>query len=271
MEITLAVVLVLLALLTLAYLFAIRGRRNHLGMAALRGWRYAHRGLHGPGKPENSMAAFRAALEGGYGIELDVRLLADGGLGILHDSDLRRTAGKMVRLEDLTTSQLADYRLEGTHETVPTFGQVLSLFQGKAPMIIELKTADNNYAALTEAVCRALEGYEGPYCLESFDPRCLAWLRKNRPDLIRGQLSMNFMGDKNLPWFLRVSQTYLLSNCLTVPDFVAYDYQGRKCLSNRLCQKLWGVQGVSWTLQTPEQLAAAESEGCLPIFENFTP
>lgn len=260
------------AALALLYALSTMGRRGHSGLAALGGWRYAHRGLHGNGIPENSMAAFRAALEGGYGIELDIHLMRDGKLAVIHDASLRRTAGKDVRIEDLTAEQLAEYPLEGTDETIPLFSQVLELYAGKAPLIIELKAENGNYAALAEAACKAMEGYEGPYCMESFDPRCIRWLRVHRPDIIRGQLTENFVkSNSKLPFVLRFAITHQMVNFLLLPDFVAYKFADRKTLSNFLVRKLWGVQGVTWTLRRHADLEAAEAEGWLPIFEGFRP
>lgn len=259
--------------LVLLWLLALRCRRNRPGLADLRNWSYAHRGLHGPGVPENSMAAFRAALDGGFGVELDIHLLKDGNLAVMHDSLLNRTTGRAGRLEDLTIGELKDYSLEGTAETIPEFGEVLDLFGGKAPLIIELKSADGNHAALTEAACKLLEGYPGPFCMESFDPKCVAWLRKNRPDIIRGQLAENFFRSRNdLPDHLKFLATNLLFNFLTVPDFIAYKFADRNTTpSTVLCRKLWGAQGVSWTLRTREEYDTAVSEGWLPIFEGFLP
>ena len=238
--------------LVLLWILALRCRRNRPGLADLRNWSYAHRGLHGPGAPENSMVAFRAALDGGFGVELDVHLLKDGNLAVMHDSLLNRTTGQAGRMEDLTTEDLKHYFLEGTAETIPEFGEVLDLFGGKAPLIIELKSADGNHAALTEAACKLLEGYPGPFCMESFDPKCVAWLRKNRPDIIRGQLAENFFRSRNdLPDHLKFLATNLLFNFLTVPDFIAYKFADRNTTpSTVLCRKLWGAQGVSWTLRT---------------------
>ena len=259
--------------LVLLWILALRCRRNRPGLADLRNWSYAHRGLHGPGAPENSMAAFRAALDGGFGVELDVHLLKDGNLAVMHDSLLNRTTGQAGRMEDLTTEDLKHYFLEGTAETIPEFGEVLDLFGGKAPLIIELKSADGNHAALTEAACKLLEGYPGPFCMESFDPKCVAWLRKNRPDIIRGQLAENFFRSRNdLPDHLKFLATNLLFNFLTVPDFIAYKFADRNTTpSTVLCRKLWGAQGVSWTLRTREEYDTAVSEGWLPIFEGFLP
>lgn len=259
--------------LVLLWILALRCRRNRPGLADLRNWSYAHRGLHGSGVPENSMAAFRAALDGGFGVELDVHLLKDGNLAVMHDSLLNRTTGQAGRMEDLTTEDLKHYFLEGTAETIPEFGEVLDLFGGKAPLIIELKSADGNHAALTEAACKLLEGYPGPFCMESFDPKCVAWLRKNRPDIIRGQLAENFFRSRNdLPDHLKFLATNLLFNFLTVPDFIAYKFADRNTTpSTVLCRKLWGAQGVSWTLRTREEYDTAVSEGWLPIFEGFLP
>ena len=263
----------LLLILAILYLFAIRCRSGHPGMKELRGWNYAHRGLHGEGVPENSMAAFRAALDQGYGIELDIHLLADGNLAVIHDSLLKRTTGAEGRIEDLTTEQLKDYRLEGTDETIPEFMDVLTLWGGKAPLIIELKPEKGNHAALTDAVCRMLDSYKGSYCLESFDPRCITWLRKNRPELIRGVLSYDYRHSKTpMPGYLAFVLRHYLMNYQCRPDFVAYRFCDRNTSpSVRLCRKLWKAEAVTWTLQTKEEYDTAMAEGWIPIFEGFRP
>ena len=269
METIVTVILILL----LVYAWLVRGRRGHPGLADLRGWAYAHRGLHGNGIPENSMAAFRAALEAGYGIELDIHLLKDGSLAVIHDHALRRTTGCDGKIEDLTAEDLSNHRLEGTEETIPTFREVLELYAGKAPLIIELKAIDGNHAALCEAACKAMEGYTGPWCMESFDPRCIRWLRLHRPDIIRGQLTENFLAAKQNPLHpvLKFGITHQLGNFLLLPDFVAYKFADRKTLGNFLVRKLWGVQGVTWTLKSQADFDTAVKEGWLPIFEGFRP
>lgn len=266
------IALIVLVIIAVLYLLSLSGRTGHPALKALQGFSYAHRGLHGEGRPENSMAAFRAAKDAGYGIELDLHLLADGNLAVVHDSELKRTTGLEGCIEDLTTQDLQNCYLEGTAETIPTFSQVLDLYQGAAPLIVELKCVRNNYAKLCETTCKMLDEYEGAYCIESFDPRCIYWLRKNRPDQIRGQLSENFSHVKNgVPWILRFCMTHQLLNFLTRPDFAAYKFADRKNLSNFLARKLWGLQGVSWTIKAPEEHEIAIKEGYLPIFENFNP
>jgi glycerophosphoryl diester phosphodiesterase len=263
----------LLLILAIVYLFAIRCRSGHPGLKDLQGWSYAHRGLHSEGIPENSMAAFKAALDHGYGIELDVHLLKDGNLAVIHDSLLNRTTGLPGRIEDLTTEQLKDYRLEGTDETIPEFMDVLTLYNGKAPLIVELKPVDGNHAQLADTACKMLESYEGVYCLESFDPRCVKWLKENRPNLIRGQLSEYFLeNDDKLHPLVRFMMSHNLLNCMGRPDFVAYKFQNReRTVTNQIWKDLMGVQGVSWTLKTPEEYKIAVKEGYIPIFEGFLP
>lgn len=265
--------IIMIVILLAVYLFLLHGRSGHEGLKALRQYHYAHRGLHGDGVPENSMAAFRRAREQGFGIELDIHLLQDGNLAVIHDAALKRTTGAEGYIEDLTVEDLKDYRLEGTEETIPTFREVLDLYAGAAPLIVELKAERKNHAALTEAACNMLSSYEGPYCIESFDPRCILWLRKNRPEVIRGQLSQNFLRDNtklSLP--LKFLLTQNLLNFLTRPDFLAYRYEQRKCCPGLvICQKLFRMQLVGWTIREKEVHAEATEKGWLSIFEKFVP
>lgn len=265
-------VFVLVLLLAVVYLLSTRCRRGHPELKNLHGWKYAHRGLYGVGCPENSMAAFRKARDMGYGVELDVHLLADGNLAVIHDSQLKRMTGSEGRIEDLTTAQLRSYRLNGTEETIPEFRQVLDLYAGRAPLIVELKVMGNNYAALCERACEMLDSYKGVYCMESFDPRCVYWLKKKRPDVIRGQLTENYFKRKNkLPFVLKCLLTHQMLNFLTMPDFVAYRYEDCATFSYWLVRKFWKTEGVAWTLDNREDYEKAVQDGLIPIFENIIP
>ena len=267
------ILFILLVLLVALFVLALAGRSGHKNLDELSRWSYAHRGLHSDGIPENSLAAFKLAAWKGYGSELDVHLMKDGGLAVIHDSLLKRTTGRDGRIEDLTVKALPYCHLEGTFQTIPTLQEVLEVYEGKAPLIIELKTEDGNHAELCQAACQALEGYQGLYCIESFDPRCIQWLKENKPHIIRGQLAANFIKDKSvkLSFPLRVVLTNLLMNFLTAPDFIAYKFEDRKSIARRVCEKVWNIQQVSWTLRNPKQYAAAVEEGAIPIFEGFEP
>ncbi len=263
----------LLLILALVILLATQCRKTNPKLEALKGWAYAHRGLHGSGLPENSLSAFKAAMDGGYGVELDVHLLKDGNLAVIHDSLLNRTTGRPGNIEDLATDDLKDYFLEGTGETIPELMEVLTLFAGRVPMIVELKPENGNHAALAEVACDMMRDYKGPYCIESFDPRCIAWVKKNRPNLVRGQLTENFMKTRSdLSVYIKFLLTHNLLNFTTVPDFIAYKFADRNdSPMTALCRKVWGVQGVSWTLKTRQEYDTAVKEGWIPIFEGFLP
>ena len=159
----LCIALVVIILLELWFL-AVQCRRNHPFMKTLRTFRYAHRGLHDkPAIPENSMAAFRRALDNFYAVELDVHLMADGNLAVIHDASLLRTAGADVMIEDLTAADLKKYRLEGTEERIPLLGEVLALFEGRAPIIVELKAERGNHDALIAQKGKYYQLYTGMF------------------------------------------------------------------------------------------------------------
>lgn len=249
-------------------------RRNQPGWEKLGGVRYAHRGLHDLTRPENSMAAFRAAVEAGFGAELDVHLMADGNLAVVHDSDLTRVCGKQVFVEDLTAEDLPDYPLQGTEERIPLFQDVLALFENRTPLVVELKVERGNANALADAAMALLKDWHGTYCVESFHPGALLRLKEKYPRVIRGQLSQNFMKDSevgglSLP--TRFAMTHLLSTAFTKPDFIAYNCLDRRNVSLRLMKKLYGVHEVAWTVRDRGTMVELEAEGVPVIFEKFVP
>ena len=264
-------------LVFLLALWALRPRRGHPGWEALAAYRYAHRGLHdiSAGRPENSLSAFRAAAEAGFGAELDVHLMADGSLAVVHDRELERVCGRHAVIEQLRREELADYPLLGSGETIPLFEDVLAVFRGKGPLIIELKAARGNAAALADAVMEHLAGWQGMYCMESFDPAVLARLRKKWPDVLRGQLSQNFWGKKaahtGLGWAADLAMTHLLVCAAGRPDFIAYRWQDRHVRALRLMKRLWGVHEAAWTVRDQKRMEALEADGAVVIFEGFLP
>ena len=262
-------------ILAVAWAVLLRARRGTESMAALRKFRYAHRGLYDKeaGIPENSLPAFSRAIARGFGAELDVHLLRDGTLAVFHDSDVKRMTGREGYLEDLSADELKDYALDGTKETIPQFKDVLALFAGTGlPVIVEVKSFRDNFAELTERTMAELDKFGVKYCVESFDPRCVAWLKKHRPEVIRGQLSCDFLKDRgNLSLPMAFATTNLLGNIMAQPDFAAYKFEDKKNWAPRLCRKLYGAQGVYWTIRSKEDLETAEREGAIAIFERFIP
>ena len=241
-------------------------------------YRFAHRGLHDKslGIPENSLAAFRRAREHGFGSELDVHLTADGALVVIHDSTTDRVCGEEGLIEELTLAEIGNYRLMGTDECIPTFEEVLEVYASGAqepapPLIVELKTYGNNVDELCAKAMAALDASRVAYCIESFDPRVVIWLKKNRPEVVRGYLSQDFIrSPEGLPMWKRVLASYLTPNVLGRPDFVAYRRSDINHPAVRLSAAL-GAHLATWTVRSPEQLAEDERLGAIGIFEGFIP
>lgn len=236
--------------------------------------RYAHRGYHDkPQIPENSLAAFKRAIEHGFPSEFDVHLIADGSLVVFHDEELERETGVSGRIESYDLSNLRKLRLEGTDEMIPTFDEVLDLYENTGlPLLIELKTAGGNHAALAKAVCERLDSYTGEFVIESFDPRALIEVRKLRPEIRRGQLVQNFLKNpEGLPKYQAVLLTKLTLNAAVKPDFMAYKFADRNAKVFRRAVERRGICEAVWTIRKPENYRKAVAAGCVPIFEKFDP
>lgn len=147
---------------------------------------FAHRGLHGPGIPENSLAAFEAALRIGAGIECDVRLAGDGEVVVFHDHDLRRLCASAMAVEATSAAMLMRLRLQDSDQHIPSLSQLLALVAGKVPLLIELKCRGGNAARLADAVASALAGYGGRLGVMSFEAKAMQWLARHRPSERRG-------------------------------------------------------------------------------------
>ncbi len=231
----------------------------------------AHRGLFGGGVPENSLGAFARAAERGYGIELDVQLTSDGRLVVFHDATLKRMLGVKRKISELTYEELEEYRFPGTDERVPLFAEVLRVVNGRVPMIIEVKSYGN-----CEATCRALaerlDGYGGEYCVESFDPSALRWFRKNRPQVVRGQLAQNYFRSRSkLPLWQKIAATSLLANFVGRPSFIAYNHHHRIPLAGRLLKGAGRATLAAWTVRSEAELEEARKTYSVIIFDSFIP
>lgn len=270
----LLIILCIIVLLLIIYLLMIMPRVFHKpSVKQLFGSYYAHRGLHDNQSPapENSLAAFRLAVESGYGIELDVQLSKDNIPVVFHDFSLKRICGVDKKVNELTFNELQQLRLLGSGERIPLFSDVLALVDGKVPLIVEIKIE-----AFDTSVCpiaqKLLDAYTGVYCIESFNPLCLLWYKKNRPKIVRGQLSSNFIADKTpgskAQYFCLQN---LLLNFLTRPDFIAYDIRYTHMLSFTLCRKLYHTLCVAWTVRNQGELDAVRHFYQLFIFQDFLP
>ena len=237
--------------------------------SVFRGLFYAHRGLYDNenGVPENSLAAFRAAADRGYGVELDVQLSSDGFVVVFHDDTLDRVCGVRGNVVDFTLAELQGMSLLNTEETVPLFTDVLEILkQGAGPVIVELKAGKRN-GELCKKTRDILRTFPGVYCVESFDPGIVTWFRKNAPELIRGQLAqpVEYYAAGMNPLLARMLAGCRFS-CLNRPDFIAYRVGPRPARVLRMREK--GVLLIGWTSHDFKK-DAKENDGV--IFEYCAP
>ena len=261
---------VLLVLLFFFLLFPARASREARKPFEHRA--YAHRGLYEKDQsvPENSLPAFRRAVESGYGAELDVQLTKDGQVVVLHDDDLKRSCGLDSRVCDHTLAELQSFRLFGTEERIPLFSDVLEIFGGRQPLIVELKFAAPNVQELCEAVRLMLADYRGPACVESFHPDVVRYFRRNDPSRVRGQLSQAASSWKGvLPCWQGFVFSRLLLNFRARPHFIAYGI-GPKPWPVRLCESI-GAMKVCWTARDKELHGRRMKEKDDVIFEHYRP
>lgn len=252
------------------YVFMIFPNFPRRDIKALKGWDYAHRGLWNDKLPENSMAAFRNAIDHRFGMEMDVHLTADDQLVVFHDDTLKRMCGVNRNVCDCTLEELRAMKLAGTEEGIPTFDEFLRLVDGQVPLIIEIKP-DKRISDLCRAVHERLQSYQGVYCVESFQPLAVQWFRKNAPEVIRGQLSFGLFGtgkEKRTLLFRGLSS--LATNILGRPDFIAYEAATDRNFPMAL-MRLIRPWLVCWTVRSQHDMDVLRLRYDLQIFEGFVP
>lgn len=278
MKILMMILLILLVsavVLAVLYLLAVMPRMtNRADIRPFLGRLYAHRGLHDNASdaPENSLAAFRRAVEKGFGIELDVQLTKDLVPVVFHDFSLKRVCGVDKKVSDLTFAQLQELRLCGSDQKIPSFAQVLRLVKGRVPLIIEYKIE-----ALDTRVCelgdRLLSDYPGTYCMESFNPLGVWWYKRHRKEVFRGILSDNYVknGDRAFPAIFYEILHNMLFNFLAKPDFIAYNCRHYKDTARLICRNLYRAPAVAWTIKSQRELEERRGDFDLFIFDSFVP
>jgi glycerophosphoryl diester phosphodiesterase len=225
---------------------------------------FAHRGLHGAGRIENSRAAFRAAIAAGHGIELDVQASADGQAMVFHDADLARLADARGALAAWTAAELGRFRLKDSDETIPTLSEILALIGGKAPVLIEVKAPNRSVAAFCRSVAAALRNYIGPVGVMSFNPEVGAWFARHAPGRLRGlvvtEQGKGLKGLAERPLALWRSRA----------DFLAYDLRD---LPSRFAdaQRAKGMPVLTWTVRTLADRARAAEHASQIIYETPSP
>ena len=266
MMIFIYVLLSVIALLTLIYFLVLLPPHKKVKPTENLLCDYAHRGLHGGGVPENSMKAFELACEKGFGIELDVQLSRDGEVMVFHDYTLVRMTGVDKKLCELDAKELCGLSLGGTEQTIPTFEQVLSLVDGRVPILVELK-GESTDSSLCPKVAEILSEYGGEYCLESFNPLLIGKMGKYLPKAFRGLLYTNVCREKKKYSALNMALTAMALNIFARPDFIAYNKADRASFPVWATTKLFGAPKFVWTVKNKDEIAQAHKNGESPIFE----
>ena len=263
---------VLIIALAAVYLTAPNPRRSRM-----KRWRhevFAHRGLHDAanGIVENTLPAFEAACAAGFGMELDIQFTKDMQVVVFHDDTLNRLTGDPRRVSACTLEELKSMRLMGVENAViPTFEEVLKLVNGRTPLLIELKNGKNN-ARLCRKLMDMLADYPGEYIVESFNPLIVRWFRLHAPQVVRGQLVCPMQG--YAPQANRIGAFFmagLMLNCLTRPDFVAYDANAHRFFSPHFQRFVFHTPMAAWTVRTEHMQGLIEHRGEISIFERIRP
>jgi glycerophosphoryl diester phosphodiesterase len=234
----------------------------------------AHRGLHTKSKGiiENTAGAFEAAIKGNYAIECDVQLTADGEAIVFHDDDLDRLTEVKGPVIALTAKELKKVRLEATSDRMQTLAELLEQVDGRASLVIELKSLWDNNGTLAKRALQVLESYDGPYCLMSFDPDVIACLWALSPQTVRGIVADRTTDPyyNALPLAKRYSMRTFAHLAETQPHFVSYYW--RELPFEPVTEiRNAGHPVITWTLRSKEEASQALRYCDQITFEGYTP
>ena len=228
----------------------------------------AHRGLHDEVSPENSLSAFKKAVEKGYAIETDVQMTADGILLAFHDEILDRMTDGKGLISQKNFNEICNYTLKNSEEKIPLLSEVLSMVGGKVPLLIEIKS-HKNIRAEEEKIKAMLEQYDGQYAFQSFNPFIVKWFKDNMPDVKSGVLS-SFFKDVKLSVFQKIILKNLWLNKLAKPDFISYNVDD--AANFKKLSKIKGTLPILfWTVRSTEQMRLVSEKCDNIIFEGFLP
>lgn len=244
----------------------------------------AHRGLHGPGRPENSRAAVRAAVAAGYGVEIDVHLSRDGVAMVFHDATLDRMTGAAGPVQARDAAELGALHLRGGDEGIPTLAEILDLVGGQVPLLIEIKDqspvggpgTDAGIGPLEAAVARLLDGWTGVadwVAVMSFNPASVAAMAREAPVVPRGLTTFDWPVTvrPDLPDATRAKLREIADFKAVGAAFVSHlaSDLGRARVQDLRAQ---GVPLLCWTIRSTEAEAAARAAGaCNVTFEGYLP
>jgi glycerophosphoryl diester phosphodiesterase len=217
---------------------------------------FAHRGLHDEKTPENSMESFKKAIDKGYGIEIDVRLLKDGKIAVFHDASLKRMCGQDKAIGKLTSKDLEKeiYKLPNG-EKIPLLCEFLEFVNERCAILLEIKSLSISKFRLEKAVYEQIKGKENYILIQAFNPYTIMWLRKNAPEFTRGQLANKSRGLLKIAYGL--ARPYRMLK-LGKPHFLAYNIKWMPSVRIANAVKDYNMKYLCWTVKTEAQLQVAK-------------
>jgi len=232
---------------------------------------FAHRGLHtlDQSVPENTLTAFKNAIAKGYGIEMDVNQLKDGTIVVFHDKNLKRLCGVDLYLKDLNFDELKTCRILNTNQKIYKLEDILKKIDGKVPLLIELKPYGDKEKFCTRFM-EIMDQYPGKWAMHSFHPSFVAWFKKNRPEVIRGQISEYFEDDPKMNKINKFLMKHLWVNLISKPDFINY---GIHNMPNRFLNRAQrrGKLVIGYAARSQADFDRVRKYYSNPVFEFFEP
>jgi glycerophosphoryl diester phosphodiesterase len=236
----------------------------------------AHRGLHDEaiGIIENTSSAVQAAIDAGYGIEVDVQEASDGEAMVFHDYDLDRLTKDTGSIISRSATQLKQVKFKETSDRMQTLPELLEQISGRVPLVIEIKGDWRTHGPFECHLAEILTAYEGEVAVMSFDPYAVQAFAHSAPDLPRGLTAGPFRNKHYWghlsPW-KRFYMRHLLSSFIANPDYVAYDINAIKSLAPRIWKRLLNKPLLAWTIRSYKDAQLAENYADAIIFEKIRP
>ncbi len=236
----------------------------------------AHRGLHdaAAGVIENTGTAFTAAVAGGFGIETDLQISADGEAMVHHDDSLGRLTEGNEPLAVMSAATIKAVRFKATIDRILTLGELCDLVAGRVPLVIELKSRFDGNLRLAARAAEILRTYAGPAAVMSFDPAPIAAVRRLAPWLPRGIVAERHY--THYEWDALSSSekfrlAFLLHALRTRPQFLAYSIKDLPAVAPLIARRVFGLPLLTWTVRSEADRLRAGRFADQMIFEGFRP
>lgn len=236
----------------------------------------AHRGYHDKAKGiiENSPSATQAAIDKGFGIEVDVQETADGAALVFHDYTLERLTNREGSVIDMLSTDLVDIEMKDSSDKLWLLKDLFKLVAGKVPLVIEIKSRNTRDAQATfvRHVVDEVAAYDGPACIKSFDPDMLSVAKAHNPAVLRGIVADDAKDPKDYARFTRVER-FILRHMLhiprTRPHFISYSVKHLDAIGPAFWHGLFKIPLMTWTVRTDENRKNAARYADQMVFEGF--